>query len=145
LRARRGPEAVYGLCLVDEHRPERAWRAAEPGAEHGLAAAGRGPGAAANRPGALPEAADSLSGAAGPDPGGARRPLWLLRPPQPLGQGPPQALQLLDGPERIESGWWDGHDVARDYYTARDAGGALLWVFRERQPPHRWFLHGVFG
>jgi protein ImuB len=120
LRARLGPGAVYGLCLVDEHRPEHAWRAAEPGMERASVVAGR-------------------------EPAGVHRPLWLLRPPQPLGQGPPRALRLLDGPERIESGWWDGHDVTRDYYTARDAGGALLWVFRERRPPHRWFLHGVFG
>ena len=30
LRARLGTEAVYGLCLVPEHRPESAWRVAEP-------------------------------------------------------------------------------------------------------------------
>ena len=27
----------------------------------------------------------------------------------------------------------------------RDAAGAELWAFRDRQPPHHWFLHGVFG
>jgi protein ImuB len=73
-----------------------------------------------------------------------RRPLWLLRIPEPLPCAL-QSLQLLEGPERIETGWWDGRDVARDYYIARDAAGAELWVFRERLPPHGWFLHGMFA
>ena len=54
-------------------------------------------------------------------------------------------LTLLGEPERLESGWWDGADVARDYYTARDIHGVRLWVFRERVAPHGWFLHGIFG
>ncbi|MGB6487096.1 MAG: hypothetical protein WBE91_09470, partial [Steroidobacteraceae bacterium] len=55
------------------------------------------------------------------------------------------ALRLLGEAERIETGWWDGGEIARDYYTAVDIRGSRLWVFREREPPHRWFLHGVFG
>jgi hypothetical protein len=51
-------------------------------------------------------------------------------------------LRLLSEPERIESGWWDGADIARDYYTALDSHGVRLWVFRERHAPHGWFLHG---
>jgi protein ImuB len=54
-------------------------------------------------------------------------------------------LRLLGEPERIETGWWDGADIARDYYTAIDLHGVRLWIFRERASPHRWFLHGVFG
>jgi protein ImuB len=77
------------------------------------------------------------------------RPLWLLADPRPLpGDERPRCdgpLELEEGPERIESGWWDGHDVRRDYYVARDRAGARLWVFRERQDGGRWFLHGVFG
>ena len=38
---------------------------------------------------------------------------------------------MLAGPERIESGWWDGADVRRDYYVASDARGARLWIYRE--------------
>mgnify|MGYP000057601428 FL=1 len=50
---------------------------------------------------------------------------WLLEAPRPLPEknavplhedGP---LTLLAGPERIESGWWDGGDVKRDYFIAR--------------------------
>ena len=33
-------------------------------------------------------------------------------------------LELLAGPERIESGWWDGADVQRDYYVAQRCGMA---------------------
>ena len=52
---------------------------------------------------------------------------------------------LLGGPERVETGWWDGEEVQRDYYQAVDARGSRLWIFRERLAPHRWFLHGVFS
>lgn len=118
LRARLGPDAVYGLCLVPEHRPEKAWAIAEPD----LAA-----------PQSLPAVGRHL-----------RRPLWLLRQPEWLQHGL-QGLTLLEGPECIETGWWDGGDVTRDYYVARDAAGAQLWIFRERNAPRAWRLQGVFG
>jgi protein ImuB len=127
LRARLGETAVSGVCLVPEHRPEAAWRAVRPepvplpGRTHtGIAALPRAP-----------------------------RPLWLLLAPEPLvvRDGQPcrdGRLMLESGPERIESGWWDGGDVARDYYIAVTRSGARLWIFRERGA-RRWFLHGVFG
>ena len=70
--------------------------------------------------------------------------------PLPLKTGDllPQAdgpLTLLDGPERIESGWWDDFDVTRDYFVARDDSGVKLWIFRERNDQKNWFLHGVFN
>jgi protein ImuB len=52
---------------------------------------------------------------------------------------------MEEDPERIESGWWDGRDVRRDYYVACTRGGMRLWIFRERRAGGRWFLHGVFG
>jgi protein ImuB len=55
------------------------------------------------------------------------------------------ALRLVSEPERIESGWWDGGVIARDYYSALDPYGVRLWVFRDRSAPHGWFLHGIFG
>lgn len=70
------------------------------------------------------------------------RPVWLFSDPDPVRR---DRYQLLRGPERIESGWWDGHDVQRDYFVAADTNGARHWLFRERQPPHRWYLHGLFG
>ena len=47
------------------------------------------------------------------------------------------------GPERIETGWWRGHDIHRDYYVVETDDGARLWLFR-RQDDGRWFLHGCF-
>ncbi len=57
----------------------------------------------------------------------APRPTWLLPQPVPLrGHG----LALLAGPERIESGWWDGGDVRRDYYLVATRDGQRAWAFR---------------
>ncbi len=124
LRARLGNAAVHGLACVPEHRPEAAWRAVEP---------------AAAKPRARQQTA---SHRAAPKDG---RPLWLLDQPEPCAV---DRLVLEEGPECIESGWWDGHDVARDYYIARNAQGARLWVFRQRRETAagaRWFLHGWFA
>ena len=133
LCARLGSDAVYGLCLVPEHRPERAFGIAEPSA-----ASLRNPTTRHTPRGHAP------IGNASPAWWVARRPLWLLREPEVLIDAP-QGLQLLEGPERIETGWWDGREVARDYYVARDGSGAEIWVYREMLPPHAWYLHGVFG
>lgn len=75
------------------------------------------------------------------------RPLWMLDEPQRLApaRGSWPGLRLESGPERIETGWWDGGDVARDYYVAIDARGRRLWIFRRRFIPRHWFLHGIFG
>ena len=54
------------------------------------------------------------------------RPAWLLPRPIPLRDAAPQ---VLAGPERIESGWWDGGDVRRDYYVVRTSTGQRAWVF----------------
>lgn len=48
------------------------------------------------------------------------------------------------GPERIETGWWRGRAIARDYYRVELATGQHLWVYRCLETG-RWFLHGVFG
>jgi protein ImuB len=71
----------------------------------------------------------------------SHRPLWLLPQPLPCHDG---RLNLKSGPERIESGWWDGGDVARDYYLAEDRNGAQLWVYCDRASGE-WFVHGVFA
>ncbi len=66
------------------------------------------------------------------------RPLWLLAP-RAIAES---SFELLAGPERIESGWWDGDDASRDYFVARMANAALAWVYREKEG---WFLHGLFA
>jgi protein ImuB len=47
------------------------------------------------------------------------------------------------GPERIETGWWRGRDIQRDYYTVETSWGTRWWLFR-RHEDDRWFLHGCF-
>jgi protein ImuB len=47
------------------------------------------------------------------------------------------------GPERIETGWWRGHDVGRDYYIVETDEGARFWIYHCRDQA-RWFLHGCF-
>lgn len=100
-------------------------------------------------------AVEQLPGATGssvppPTPGQAvadhPQPAWLLPEPQALSLSP---LQLLAGPHRVEAGWWDGQNVARDYYVAHNEQAGLLWVFRERhvqdEQSSPLFLHGVFA
>jgi protein ImuB len=48
------------------------------------------------------------------------------------------------GPERIETGWWRGASVRRDYYRVQTEGGLRFWLFRNL-PDNRWHLHGTFS
>jgi protein ImuB len=66
------------------------------------------------------------------------RPLWLLEGKR-IGEN---QFVLLIGPERIESGWWDGDEASRDYFVARLADESLAWIYREKEG---WFLHGLFA
>jgi protein ImuB len=70
----------------------------------------------------------------------AARPCWLL--PEPVHIDMPN--ELLRGPERIESGWWDQGDVGRDYYLARTGEGTQIWVFRDRHGG-QWYLQGLWA
>lgn len=47
------------------------------------------------------------------------------------------------GGERIETGWWRGKHVRRDYYRVMTDRGQRVWIFRERDTS-KWFLHGFF-
>jgi protein ImuB len=120
LRARLGAGAVQGLRPVAEYRPERAWIYT-----------------------ALEKAQPSFISS-------RPRPLWLLEQPAMLKPVNDRlhlggALELTTGPERLESGWWDGEDVVRDYFVAKNPHGTRFWIFRERNQPRRWFLHGLFA
>jgi protein ImuB len=123
LRGRLGRQAVHGLALVPEHRPERAWRPVGDPLEAGASAAvplGRGP----------------------------PRPSWLLPEPRSLlvlkGHPAFQGVLCIEGgPERIETGWWDGADVRRDYYVAINRQGARLWIYQDLRSSG-WYLHGIF-
>ena len=124
LGARLGEERVYRVAAHADHRPECATRRVRLLGKY-----------ASCVPPPLP------------------RPLWLLETPEalpevdgrPYRRGP---LTLVAGPERIESGWWDGGeqagDVRRDYFVALARDAAWLWIYRECRAGG-WFLHGVFS
>lgn len=74
------------------------------------------------------------------------RPTWLLPRPIPLRSC---RVRVLAGPERLESGWWDGGDLRRDYYVVETAEGQRAWAYcaaGERPREHGgWMLHGWFA
>lgn len=122
LEAHLGEEAIRGLTVAAEHRPERSWVTTEVANEQ--------------------ESNTHLRFAG--------RPLWLLDSPRSLRstRGRPHLrgeLILTKGPERIESGWWDGSDITRDYYVATNPVGERFWVFCESRNLQKWYLHGVFA
>ncbi|MEN8668370.1 MAG: DNA polymerase Y family protein [Ketobacter sp.] len=119
LQTRLGKQQVHSLGMVSDHRPEHCWYSATPGQ-----------GQALQHP-------------------SEQRPFWLLQHPQKLRskKGLPVyhvPLQLLKGPERIDTGWWDNTPVNRDYYIAQQGNGQHLWVYRDRDNQD-WFLHGLFS
>lgn len=123
LAARLGNDRVFGIAMRDDHRPERHWGEAS---------------------------AHDKRRRTDREIAYGRRPIWLLHQPQKLvtTDGNPAcqgALELLAGPERIESGWWDGAEVARDYYAAANSCGETFWIFREHRGQQGWYVHGVFA
>jgi protein ImuB len=70
------------------------------------------------------------------------RPTWLLSRPLPLRD---PALRILAGPERLESGWWDGDDARRDYYVLETSLGQRAWAFSPVGETGNWMLHGWFA
>jgi protein ImuB len=67
--------------------------------------------------------------------------------------GPPQFVWLENrrervvhcfGPERIETLWWRGPSVRRDYYRVALESGVHWWIFRQLVDGD-WFVHGVFS
>jgi protein ImuB len=113
IRGRLGEAKAWTLQATQDHRPERS-------VQRVIAAQD-----AANF---QPSAQDRL------------RPALLL--PEPWIMPAPQ-LSPETCFERIESGWWDGQDIRREY-TALDINGARGWVFRDLAT-QRWYLHGWFA
>lgn len=121
IRTRLGNKALYGLGLCDEYRPERAW------IKRNLI--------------------DVIYNVDVPQ---SQRPIWLLPEPLPVKicSGKPVIrglLKLSYQRERIESGWWDGQDVSRDYFIGRNASGEKFWIFRNLETEDDWYIHGVFS
>ncbi len=137
-----GAESVHGVMTVAEHRPQYAWRCRNAVVEVPHCASVPGYQCADDAQLAEIQRNNSLM---------LRRPLWMLREPEllatrqnlPFYQG---ILTLLDGPERLETGWWDDAGIARDYFVARNAKGVHLWVYQNRSKEDGgWYLHGIFG
>lgn len=131
LAARLGDDALWTVRTVDDPRPEHAWRP--------VSAVDQSARAAHPRTAAKAQV-------------GNHRPLWLLAFPQPVAVAD---FNLLAGPERIETGWWDAasgkteEDAAgntegdaenaagksrlkerRDYFVAVSKSGAQCWLYR---------------
>lgn len=146
LGARLGYHAVLRARLLGDAQPELACRYESwIGCRRGPRPRGR-PGHTGSSP---------PSGSVAPWP---IRPLCLLPRPvaivavQPDAHAPPtefhdaarrQRIVQCWGPERIETGWWRGRSVGRDYYRVETGAGGHYWLFR-RLRDGRWFLHGWF-
>ena len=70
------------------------------------------------------------------------RPAWLLPNPVPLRDPHPR---IVSGPERLESGWWDGGAARRDYYVLETSQGQRAWAFAPAGEQSGWMLHGWFA
>jgi protein ImuB len=123
LRSRLGDDAVVVLEPLAEHRPELATTETMPGSPRPASAT------RADTP--------------------APRPIWLMDEVQPLDTLlETKPCVLRDGPERIESGWWDGRDFRRDYFVAETQNGEVVWIYRDHRygsDDGEWFLHGYFA
>jgi protein ImuB len=163
LAGRLGRMAVFEPRAVVDAQPEHAWVAAPP----------------------MPARARTTANA--PPPAGVR-PMWMA--PRPIRvetvsvvpDGPPlwfciggvrHRVAEAWGPERIETAWWRGRCVRRDYYIVETESGDRWWLFRhlgesesrheKRLPTPRrlaaasrtssasasdrgaWFVHGQFA
>ncbi len=120
LRTRLGEQAILQCQARDEHLPERACQLV---------------------PLQSPSPNDTNTSS-------KQRPLWLF--PQAMSlhkrhntlywQG---QLQLLQGPERIDSCWWQ-EKTARDYYVARHENGGIYWIYHDLSC-QRWYVQGLFA
>lgn len=153
LTSRLGPQAVLRAALRPEAQPEKSFcyepvlqqrPAPKPPPQRYARPVSTG------SPPGLPTPATSTAGL-------GFRPLRLVAPAAlrciaVAPHGPPlrfywkgkeHRIAQAWGPERIETGWWRGPRILRDYYRVETTTGQRFWLFRcTRQG--RWFLHGTF-
>lgn len=164
LAGRLGRPAVFEPRLVADAQPEHAWIAGPPRVP-------TAPPTGSNKSRGT-KAGGSSDGRLSPRPAVAgRRPIWMPPRPVPLEplqagmiavvpDGPPVRFRLggavhritqAHGPERIETAWWRGPTVRRDYYVVETESGARFWLFRRLGRAARgargcsWYLHGIFA
>lgn len=116
LRARLGDDAVQAIAVAADHRPECA-------TSH------------------VPATSAQLAASAASQSTQPPRPSFLLPRPIPL-RGFDHVV--IGSAERIESGWWDGNDVRRDYLRVRTRDGQHAWAFRVAGEDALW-LQGWFA
>lgn len=124
LTARLGPQNVLVPADVDDYRPEvcNSWVSATTKQSRS-------------------QIEDILEG----------RPFWLLPKPIKLlvrNERPfyMSQLRFIEGPERLEAGWWTDQTAARDYYVAQASNQSCYWIYRERvRDDVLWYLHGLFA
>ncbi len=125
LVARLGYEAVVRPRLVDDYQPERAFRyvtVAEAGCAPQDTPVGTHPAALQPRPvRLLPQPLPVRVLALAP----YGPPVWLAY------RGRGQSVVGVCGPERLETGWWRGKDVRRDYFRVTTDTGEQYWIFRD--------------
>ena len=120
IKNRLGEGSIFSLCPISDYRPELAWYKTEPGED---------------------VSASTVN---------LIRPFWLLPVPRKIKYQNNKLwikteLSILEGPERIESGWWDNQEVRRDYFIAINRKGSLFWIYREFEKTKNWYLHGIFS
>ena len=77
------------------------------------------------------------------------RPTWLLQNPKRLTAKNGRvefegSLKIISERETYISGWWDGGEVARDYFIAKNDDHRLFWIFKDLKNDKKWYLHGIF-
>ncbi len=153
LAVRLGLQSVVKPVSLSEHQPERAFRYA-PLVGRERAVSCQSSVISCQLSVVSNQRAADFSGAPEPGP----RPLRLSARPLEIAatavvpDGPPIAFRVNGmqhtvadsvGPERIETGWWRGPHIKRDYYRITTDDGLRFWLFRNRDTD-RWFLHGWF-
>ncbi len=135
LTVRLGHDAVVRPHLIREHQPERAFRYVSVVGSK-----------------SKPAFSQEKVAISGPRPSRLSLHPIEIAATALVPEGPPISFSLHGtqstvadsvGPERIETGWWRGRHVMRDYYRVTTGSGRRCWIFRDRDTG-QWFLHGWF-
>ena len=154
LTSRLGPQAIVRPHPQDDHQPEQAVKYTpiiRQATKNATYVSSNTPVLTSNF--SLPISQFSVFNSQFP-----ARPLRLLSRPievpvlAAVPEGPPSCFDWSGsremvvgcaGPERVETGWWRGRHVRRDYFRVVCQSGRRCWLFRQRETG-KWFLHGWF-
>ncbi len=156
LTARLGSDRVYRLQAVADHRPEQSWQSTtaiesqvpwKSGARKKAGSANMKAPVITN---ATANATANMTSTANDVFLNRPRPLFLLPTPRKLmlDGGVPLChgrIDIIAGPERIETGWWDGQPALRDYYVGRNPHHETMWLYQDLRDLNSWHLHGYFA